>query len=30
MAPEGAFPKGIGSIGFAGSEKTSLYLPLSP
>jgi hypothetical protein len=30
MKPDGASAKGIGPIGLAGSEKISLYFPLSP
>jgi hypothetical protein len=30
IAPEGALPNGIGPIFLAGSEKISLYFPLSP
>jgi hypothetical protein len=30
IVPDGASPNGIGPMGFAGSEKISLYFPLSP
>lgn len=29
-APDGALPNGIGPIGLAGPENTTLYFPLSP